>query len=139
MVSLVLLCHPFAPQSAWLHQPYVTCCCFFVFLWHTCLCNIPDTSLHIHVMLHVLDRCKLHLSLVVFAAPTFKAKHSCSPGCLLTMCILVEIGIVSSFECLTLSGLPFMDLKVHYICASACFSKLHSLCVPFYNCPCNLS
>lgn len=102
MVYLVLLCHHFAPRSAWLHQPYVTCCHFFVFLWHTCLCNIPHASLRIRAMLHVSDRCKLHLSLVVFAAPTFKAKHSCSPGCLLTTCILVEIGIVSLFERLTI-------------------------------------
>lgn len=95
-------CHPFAVCSAWLHHPNIICCCFFVFPWHACLCNVANTSLHIHVVLLVSDRCRLHLSLVVFAAPMFKAKHSCSPGCLLTACMLLEIGIVSLFECLTL-------------------------------------
>jgi len=73
---------------------------FLVFLWQPCLCHFPDAPLHVHLMLHVSDRCRLHLSLVVFAAPTFRAKHSCCPGCLLTACILV--GIVSLFERLAL-------------------------------------
>lgn len=125
MCFILSCCHPFAPCSAWLLQPYVTCCHVFVFRWHACLCDIPNTSLHILVMLRVSDRCKLHLLSVVFAAPTFKAKHSRSPSCLLTTCILVGVGTVSLLECLTLWGSPCMDLKIHRVCARACFSKLH--------------
>lgn len=117
-------CHPFSPCSAWLHQPYVTCCHVFVFHRRACLCNTPDTSLHVLVMLRVSDRCKLHLLSVVFAAPTFKAKHSRSPSCLLTTCILAGIGTASLLECLMLWGSPCRDLKIHHVCARACSSKL---------------
>lgn len=117
-------CHPFSPCSAWLHQPYVTCCHVFVFHRRACLCNTPDTSLHVLVMLRVSDRCKLHLLSVVFAAPTFKAKHSRSPSCLLTTCILAGIGTASLLECLMLWGSPCRDLKIYHVCARACSSKL---------------